>query len=54
MKRFYCSLGHLLFLASLCAAILLAHLVDGYAWCQEYWNWDGKVNQQEAVPRVRK
>ncbi|CAM9627142.1 unnamed protein product, partial [Ectocarpus sp. 8 AP-2014] len=34
--------GQLTFIALLGLGALLAHLVDGYAWCQEYWNWDGK------------
>ncbi|CAM9217967.1 unnamed protein product [Ectocarpus fasciculatus] len=34
--------GQLAFIALLGLGALLAHLVDGYAWCQEYWNWDGK------------
>ncbi|CAM9664883.1 unnamed protein product [Hapterophycus canaliculatus] len=42
MRCCRCSLGQLLLIALLGTAALFAHLVDGYAWCQEYWNWDGK------------
>ncbi|CAM9724943.1 unnamed protein product, partial [Scytosiphon promiscuus] len=42
MKRRRCALGQQLVIALLGTAALLTHLADGYAWCQEYWNWDGK------------
>lgn len=47
MKRRRCSPRQLLFVALLGATALLAHLADGYAWCQEFWNWDGKVRRVE-------
>lgn len=35
-------MSRVLLLLLLAAMALLVHLTDGYAWCQEYWNWDGR------------
>ena len=48
MKRCRCSPGQLFFVALLGTAALLVRLADGYAWCQEYWNWDGKVRLENT------
>lgn len=43
MRRPRSSQKPLLFVVLLgtCCALLVG-LTDGYAWCSEYWNWDGK------------
>lgn len=48
VMRCRCSPGHLLFVAVLGTAALLTRFADGYAWCQEYWNWDGKVRRAKS------
>ena len=36
------TLGRLLILLLVETVVLLVDLADGYAWCREYWNWDGR------------
>lgn len=35
-------MSRVLLLLLLAVMALISHLTDGYAWCQEYWNWDGR------------